>query len=52
VAQLQRMVGSRADLILASYNAGPAYAYKHKRVPPYPETQNYVRKGLAYIRAL
>jgi membrane-bound lytic murein transglycosylase B len=52
VADLQRMVGTRTDLTLASYNAGPAYARKHKRVPPYPETQNYVRKALAYIRGL
>ena len=52
VADLQSLVGTRADLILASYNAGPAYARKHHRVPPYPETRSYVRKGLAYIAAL
>ncbi len=52
VADLQSLVGTRADLILASYNAGPAYARKHHRVPPYPETRSYVRKGLAYIASL
>ena len=52
VADLQSLVGTRADLILASYNAGPAYARKHHRVPPYPETRSYVRQGLAYIALL
>jgi hypothetical protein len=52
VADLRALVGSRADLILASYNAGPAYARKHHRVPPYPETRAYVRKGVAYIATL
>jgi hypothetical protein len=52
VADLVRMVGGRTDLVLASYNAGPAYAMRHRRVPPYPETQRYVRNGLAYIARL
>jgi hypothetical protein len=52
VADLRALVGARADLILASYNAGPGYPRKHRRVPPYPETRAYVRKGLAYIAAL
>jgi membrane-bound lytic murein transglycosylase B len=52
VADLQSLVGTRADLTLASYNAGPAYARKYHRVPPYPETRSYVRKGLAYIATL
>ncbi len=38
-------------LALAAYNAGEnaviQYGYK---VPPYPETQNYVRKVLAFYR--
>jgi hypothetical protein len=52
VADLQALVGRRADLVLASYNAGPAYARRHRRVPPYPETRAYVRMGLAYIARL
>jgi hypothetical protein len=52
VADIRALVGSRSDLILASYNAGPAYARKHHRVPPYPETQRYVRQALAYIAKL
>jgi hypothetical protein len=52
VADLRALVGSRTDLILASYNAGPAYARKYHRVPPYPQTRGYVRTGLAYIATL
>jgi hypothetical protein len=52
VANLARLVGPSTDLILASYNAGPAYAMRHGRVPPYPETERYVANGLEYIRGL
>ncbi|MDQ4040629.1 MAG: transglycosylase SLT domain-containing protein [Actinomycetota bacterium] len=52
VAALTRLVGARTDLVLASYNAGPAYAAKHRRVPPYVETRRYVANGLRYIRGL
>ena len=33
-------------LALASYNAGPAAVKKYKGVPPYRETQNYVKRVL------
>jgi len=40
--------GDRLDLALAAYNAGLDAVRRHDGVPPYPETQNYLRR----IRAL
>lgn len=49
-----RMLLDRFDgkltLALAGYNAGPLKVEQYKGIPPYKETQNYVRKVLRYYR--
>lgn len=40
----------RYDLALAAYNAGQSNVNKHKGVPPFRETQNYVRNILGSNR--
>ena len=43
--QLLGQFNGRIDLVLASYNAGEGAVLKFgRRVPPYRETQNYVRR--------
>jgi len=38
-------------LSLAAYNAGSGAVRRHGGVPPYRETQNYIRKVVSYYRA-
>lgn len=42
----------RLALALAAYNAGPGAVNKHGGVPPYRETQNYVKRILRTYRQL
>lgn len=45
---LQQRFGNDLPLVLAAYNAGEGAVEKHgRRVPPYPETQRYVRDVIA-----
>jgi soluble lytic murein transglycosylase-like protein len=36
------------DLVLAAYNAGPEAVKKHKGIPPYPETVQYIQRVKSY----
>lgn len=53
-AYLARMLGRFGDarLALAAYNAGPGAVLRWGGVPPYRETQTYVRRVLARAAAL
>ncbi len=46
-SMLKRFAGN-VEQALASYNAGPGAVEAHKGIPPYPETQTYVRNVLAF----
>lgn len=49
LADLSRMFKGRPELIIAAYNAGEGAVYKYNRqIPPYKETQNYVRTVLQF----
>ena len=46
---LSRMFKGQPELVIAAYNAGEGAVYKYnRRIPPYAETQNYVRKVMQY----
>ncbi|MBS1175361.1 MAG: mltC 2 [Burkholderiaceae bacterium] len=48
---LSRMFRGQPELVIAAYNAGEGAVYKYnRRIPPYAETQNYVRKVMQYYQ--
>jgi soluble lytic murein transglycosylase-like protein len=46
LGQLLKQFGGNIVLALAAYNAGPGAVQKYRGVPPFPETQNYIRSIL------
>jgi soluble lytic murein transglycosylase-like protein len=48
---LQKMFPAKPELVLASYNAGEGAVRKYRnRIPPYPETRNYVQVVSEFYR--
>ena len=45
-----RRFGS-VPLALAAYNAGPGAVAQYGGIPPYPETQRYVRNVMSLMKA-
>ena len=52
LASMLKEFGGDERLALAAYNAGPGAVKRHGGIPPYRETQNYVRKVMAQVEAL
>jgi len=49
--ELLTMYNNNIKLALAAYNAGESAVEKYgNKIPPYPETQNYVKKVLAFFK--
>ena len=46
--QMLELFEYNIELALAAYNAGPTAVQKYKGIPPYSETQNYVKKVIKY----
>lgn len=49
--QMLNQFDGNIETALAAYNAGPGAVKKYEGIPPYKETQNYVKKVMNYFQA-
>ncbi|MHB8578546.1 MAG: lytic transglycosylase domain-containing protein, partial [Ignavibacteriaceae bacterium] len=52
LAQMLQKFNGNVDLALASYNAGPQNVEKYGGIPPFEETQNYIKRVMGYFNHL
>ena len=49
IQHIPRYAYGEVPFVLAAYNAGEGAVSQHSGIPPYPETQQYVRKVLGFL---